>query len=213
MANFPNIKEASKQSLAENNSAFNVHDNLKHLTLAELQEVSKKDQLPWHTMTINLTGDLNVGTIIRTSHLLGAASVIVVGRTKIDRRSMVGAENYIAVEKYRTVNEKFELKIEEIADIFETKKLTPIFCEAGGIALPKANWKTRIEAINLRGYQPCLVMGNETGGIPDELLNLSTVLANSFIISVPMKGVIRSLNVAAAHSIIASHMCVTMRWM
>lgn len=213
MANFLNIKEASKQALAENNSAFNVHDNLKHLTLAELQEVSKKDQLPWHTMTINLTGDLNVGTIIRTSHLLGATSVIVVGRTKIDRRSMVGAENYITVEKYRTVNEQFDLKIEEIADIFEKKKLTPIFCEAGGIALPKANWKTRIEAINLRGYQPCLVMGNETGGIPDDLLYLSTVLANSFIISVPMKGVIRSLNVAAAHSIIAGHMCATMGWM
>lgn len=213
MANFPNIKEASKQALAENNSAFNVHDNLKHLTLAELQEVSKKDQLPWHTMTINLTGDLNVGTIIRTSHLLGATSVIVVGRTKIDRRSMVGSENYITVEKYRTVNEQFELKIEEIADIFEKKKLTPIFCEAGGIALPRANWKTRIEAINLRGYQPCLVMGNETGGIPDDLLYLSTVLANSFIISVPMKGVIRSLNVAAAHSIIAGHMCATMGWM
>lgn len=212
MPNYPNIKELRKEALAANNSAFNVHDNLKHLSVEELKALSQTDRQPWHTMTINLTGDLNVGTIIRTSHLLGASSVLVVGRSKVDRRSMVGAENYITVEKYRTIDEKFDLNIDEVTAIFETKKLTPIFCEAGGIDLPHVNWKTRIEAINLRGYQPCLIMGNETGGIPIELLEFSNVLANSFIVTIPMRGVIRSLNVAVAHSIVSWDMCRSMSW-
>lgn len=208
-----NFQEVRKQELEQSNSCYNVHDHLKNYTLEELQLTSQADRLPWHTMAINLTGDLNVGTIIRTSHCLGASSVIIVGRTKLDRRSLVGAENYISVEKYRTVDENFELNVAEIADIFESKKLTPIFCEAGGIPLPKTNWKIRVEAINLRGYQPCLVMGNETGGIPSELLALSNMLANSCIVSIPQRGVIRSFNVAVAHSIIASNLCTTMEWM
>ena len=207
-----NFKELRKTELEQSNSCFNVHDNLKGKTLEELQEISLVDRLPWHTMSLNLTGDLNVGTVIRTSHCLGATSVIVVGRTKLDRRSLVGAENYITVEKYRTVDENFSLDVAEIADILQRKKLTPIFCEAGGIPLNRVNWPIRIEAINLRGFQPCLVMGNETGGIPNELLDLAGLLPNSFIISVPQRGVIRSFNVAVAHSIIAGHMCAAMGW-
>lgn len=208
-----NFKEIRKVELEQSNSCFNVHDHLKDKTLEELQQISLSDRLPWHTMAINLTGDLNVGTIIRTSHCLGASSVIVIGRTKLDRRSLVGSEKYITVEKYRTVDEKFELDLEEIVKIFESKKLTPIFCESGGVPLTKANWKTRIEAMNLRGCQPCLVMGNESGGISADLLQLSNIFPNSVVITVPMKGVIRSLNVAVAHSIIASDLCTTMEWM
>lgn len=213
MSKAVNYKEIRKSDLTAANSCWNVHDHLKEKTLTDLQAVSKLDRLPWHTMALNLTGDLNVGTIIRTSHCLGASSVIIVGRTKLDRRSLVGAENYITVERYRTVDEKFQLDVGEIASILETKKLTPIFCESGGVPLPKASWKLRVEAINLRGYQPCLVMGNETGGVPRELLDLSNILANSFVVSIPQRGVIRSLNVAVAHSIIAGNLCTTMGWM
>ena len=209
---FVDFKKIRNADLDTANSSWNVHDDLKDKNLTELQEISAADRLPWHTMAVNLTGDLNVGTIIRTSHCLGASSVLVIGRTKLDRRSLVGAEKYTTVEKYRTVDDKFDLKIDEIVKILSDKKLTPVFCESGGIPLAKINWKIRIEAMNLAGTQPCLVMGNETGGIPPELLVLSDILRNSFIASIPQKGVIRSLNVAVAHSIIAANMCSNMGW-
>ena len=208
-----NFQEVRKHGLEQANSCWNVHDRFKGYTLEELQLSSQADRVPWHTMAINLTGDLNVGTIIRTSHCLGASSVIVVGRTKLDRRSLVGAENYTTVEKYRTVDENFELDVREIVSMLEEKKLTPIFCEAGGIPLPQANWENRIEAMNRRGHHPCLIMGNETGGIPIDLLDISNVLANSFVVSIPQRGVIRSFNVAVAHSIIAGDLCSTMGWL
>lgn len=208
-----NFQEIRKTELEKANSCFNVHDHLKDKNLDELKQVSMLDRLPWHTMAINLTGDLNVGTIIRTSHCLGASSVIVVGRTKLDRRSLVGAENYITVEKYRTVDEDFNLDIEEIFNILKSKNLTPIFCESGGVPLHKVDWQLRIEAMNLRGTQPCLIMGNETGGIPAEVFQLESSMPNGFTISIPQRGVIRSFNVAVAHSIIAGHLCANMGWM
>jgi tRNA G18 (ribose-2'-O)-methylase SpoU len=210
---FINFKEIRKNDLDSANSEWNVHDHLKGKNMEELQSISAADRLPWHTMAVNLTGDLNVGTVIRTSHCLGASSVIVVGRTKLDRRSLVGAEKYITVEKYRTVTEQFELKVDEIINILNEKNLTPIFCESGGISLPKIEWKIRFESITRSNRQPCLVMGNETGGIPAGLLELSNFLPNSFTASIPQRGVIRSLNVAVAHSVIASHMCSSMGWL
>jgi tRNA G18 (ribose-2'-O)-methylase SpoU len=207
------FKKVRNSDLETANSSWNVHDHLKEKSIVELQNISDQDRVPWHTMCVNLTGDLNVGTIIRTSHCLGASSVLTVGRTKLDRRSLVGAEKYTRVEKYRTVDDKFDLKVDDIAKILHEKKLTPIFCESGGTPLSKINWKTRIEAMTLADTQPCLVMGNETGGIPSDLLYLSQVLRNSFVASIPQRGVIRSLNVAVAHSVIAGHMCSSMGWL
>lgn len=203
MSQYPNIKEIRTQALVANNSAFNVHDNLKHLSVPELQEVSRKDRLPWHTMTINLTGDLNVGTIIRTSHLLGAASVIVVGRTKIDRRSMVGAENYIDVKRYNTMEDVLTINTQKVYDILKENNLTPIFVENNGRDLTKIDWRFRCKEMNRTGTTPCLVMGNETGGIPDSILALENEFPLSFKLSVPQLGVIRSFNVAVAHAIVA----------
>jgi len=203
MPNYPNIKELRKESLAANNSAFNVHDDLKHLSVEELKALSQTDRQPWHTMTINLTGDLNVGTIIRTSHLLGASSVLVVGRSKVDRRSMVGAENYIDVKRYNTMEDVIEINAEKVYNILVEHNLTPIFVENNGKDLSKIDWKFRCSEMKRSGSEPCLVMGNETGGIPDSILALENEFPLSFKLSVPQLGVIRSLNVAVAHAIVA----------
>lgn len=213
MTHFVNIAQMRDQALAVSNSSRNVHDHLKHLDVPELQTLSSQDRLPWHTMCLNLTGDLNVGTIIRTSHCMGASSVIVFGRQKIDNRSLVGAANYIKVEKVPALDDKLEYDPQAFVDALVSRNLVPVFVECGGHSAHDAPWTTWIDAMTRRGQQLCLVMGNESGGIPPEILATGCMFANSHVVSVPQRGVIRSLNVAVAHSMVSGFLCSSMEWM
>lgn len=213
MTHTTNIVEMRDAALAQSNSSLNVHDNLKGMSIPELQEHSLTDRLPWHTMCLNITGDLNVGTMVRTSHCLGATSVIVFGRQRIDNRSLVGAGNYIKFEKISGVDENLQLNFDKFAEIITERNLTPIFVEGGGLNLSDLNWKIHIETISLQGSQPCLIMGNETDGIPQKFLDRRHEFPNSFIVSIPQRGVIRSFNVGVAHAIVSGSMCSSMNWM
>lgn len=210
--NQQNYSQIREQGLIESSSCYNVHDHLKGMSVEELQEISLQDRLPWHTLCLNVTGDLNVGTMIRTSHCMGASSAIIYGRQRIDNRSLVGSANYIKVEKIPGMLNG-EIDIEGFRNILSDRRLTPIFVETNGIPLKNVNWPTRVEAISRRGNEPCLVMGNETGGIPQDLLDACVSLPNSFVVSIPQRGVIRSMNVAIAHSIVVSSMLSDMNWM
>lgn len=213
MTTLPPFKEARDLALEESASCLNVHDHLKGLSVEQLKDASLADRLPWHTMCINVTGDINVGTMIRTSHCLGATSVIVFGRRKIDNRSLVGSANYIRLEKVNAISPDLELDPVVLKDLLSARGLTPVFAESGGLPLPSIDWKLRISEMARRGTQPCIVMGNETGGIPNSILDLDRLFPNSFRVSIPQRGVIRSFNVAVAHSIIAGAMCSKMGWM
>lgn len=207
------IKNLRDTALAESSSCYNVHDHLKNLTVSELQEKSLQDRLPWHTLCLNVTGDLNVGTIIRTSHCLGAASVTIFGRQRIDNRSLVGSANYIKVDKILGVDANFNFDSNTLLSYLHTHRLVPIFVECGGQPLHKVNWAMRVSEMQRRNMQPCLIMGNETGGIPQNILDLESVIPNSFTVSVPQRGVIRSFNVATAHAMISMKLCEDMKWL
>lgn len=211
MTQLPNLARERDEALAASNGQYNVHDHLKHLDIDALKTVSLNDRLPWHTACLNVTGDLNVGTMIRTSHCMGASSVLIFGRQKIDNRSLVGSANYIKVEKIKDVEDDYSTQ--RFFWALQERNLVPIFVEMGGMSVVQANWKTRIEAINLRGCQPCLVMGNETGGIPREMIDACLPIPNSFVVSIPQRGVIRSMNVAVAHAIVVGSMCSSMGWL
>lgn len=213
MTHFINIGQMRDQALAVSNSSRNVHDHLKHLDVPSLQAISAQDRLPWHTMCLNLTGDLNVGTVIRTSHCLGASSVIVFGRQKIDNRSLVGAANYIKVEKVSALDDHLEYDPQAFVDALVSRNLVPVFVECGGQPAHDAPWAAWIDAMSRRGQQLCLVMGNESGGIPSDILATGSLFANSHVVSVPQRGVIRSLNVAVAHSMVSGFLCSSMKWM
>jgi tRNA G18 (ribose-2'-O)-methylase SpoU len=209
--NGSSIKELRDSQLVESNSSYNVHDHLKHLGIDDLVILSQQDRLPWHTMCLNVTGDLNVGTMIRTSHCMGAESVLIFGRQKLDNRSLVGAANYIRVEKIKT--DVTSMDPVEFVDALASRHMVPVFVESNGYPLPSIDWKLRIKEMERRNTQPCLVMGNETGGIPQDLLDTERLFPNSFRVSIPQRGVIRSLNVAVAHATVASAMCMAMGWM
>lgn len=179
-------------------NSFNVHDDLKEFTYEELVEVTQLDRLPWTAMVINVSGNLNVSNIIRTSHILGAERVIIYGKPGYDSRGCVGADKYIEI-----------LKIEDttsLNDVCNQFGLYAIFCETGGQSYRDFIWPGWYKGIQkipyIRNRTPCIIVGSESSGLDPELIRS---VNERMVVSIPQRGVLRSMNVSSAFAIIASH--------
>jgi len=199
------IKKDSETMLDKHN----VLPMYKEMTVEERQAISTADRLPYDVCLLNLTGDLNVSTIIRSAHLLGAEKVWVVGRRKVDARGLVGAENYISVDKVGGLKDD-GLTIDEetfLTVISSDENYMPVFVETGGETLGSFSWENILNTNpknpeNSRYYRPLLILGNEGRGIGDNILDLRDKLERSITVGIPQRGVMRSLNVASAGAII-----------
>lgn len=201
-----NFKAEIEKDMSE--SGFNVHDDLKNLTVPELRKICDSQRNPFAVCALSVTGDMNIGSIIRTSCLFGAEKVIVLGRKKFDRRGLVGSMNYIDVEfPGGLCNES--LTIDKRCFINAMEGYIPIFVEQGGFELGQFNWRDKFYYFG--NQKPCLVFGNENRGIPKNILDL--FVSRSFRVSIPQKGVIRSHNVSVASGIVISNLCLEMGWM
>lgn len=185
-----------RSTLIEDNISnyWNVRNEFKHLNLNDLKEICQKDSLPFAVCAINVTGDLNLGVMIRTASLLGAERFIVYGKKGYDRRSTVGAQNYIDLVKAGSIDRYGSLAI-DYSDFMPTMNhygYEPIFFETGGQSLYDCDFTKST-------LKPCLIFGNEGMGIEPSLM------LGHKVVSIPQKGVLRSLNVCAAASIAMSY--------
>lgn len=167
---------------------WNVQDQYKDLSLTELQAVQSSQQLDFAICTLSLTGDLNVGMIMRTACLMGAKHMIIFGRRRYDKRTTVGAHNYIPVTRVDGLTEQLEFDVDVFNNTMQKFNYAPIFVETGGTPIRKIDWCS-IDRV------PCLVVGNEGIGCPDYLIG------NHPKVSIDQRGVLRSLNVAVAAGI------------
>lgn len=174
-------------------NGFNVHDKYKGLTVEELQQVAVDEALPFRVCALNVEGDLNVGMMARTASLLGVEKFYIFGRRKIDARSLVGAQNYLPMEKISGLDVDGNLMVSLFKDFVEKEHITPLFIEQGGTDISRLANVFTYEDV---GKIPCLVFGNEASGIPKEFME------GYKSISIPQRGVLRSYNVAAAASIV-----------
>jgi tRNA G18 (ribose-2'-O)-methylase SpoU len=171
---------------------FNVHDRLKHLSVAELREINEADRLPFAVCAFNVAGDLNIGVMLRTACLMGAERFLVLGKRHFDRRSCVGSYNYIPVDRIGSPDLRsgdYTISPEQFKEVMAQYNYTPVFIETGG---------GTIEDIDVSVYnttKPCLILGSESHGIPDD------IIGDSPRYSIPQLGVIRSLNVSSAAAI------------
>ena len=175
---------------------LNVRDEFKHLSHEEHLELHDDSRLPYAVACINLTGDLNVGSIIRSAAMLGCETVYIYGRKKFDKRGLVGAHNYQKVE-YISIDIPDELgdfppdvNYEILIQTLDGMGYTPFGLETGG---------ARIDQMDFTAVQsPCIVVGNENMGLPEYL---RTRLP---LVSIPQTGIMRSLNVGVAAAIAMS---------
>lgn len=183
-------------------NSFNVRDELKLLSVEELKEVSKSDRLPYRVCSINIEGDLNIGMMIRTSFLLGAERFYVYGRRKFDRRSLVGAQNYLDIVRVSGLDNLGNIGYNKFLDFCNEENMYPVLIETGGESLLGFDWHDIIN--NPEQKIPCFVFGNEASGFPDDFLRSPLKK-----ISIPQLGVLRSFNVAAAASMVLWHFVST----
>lgn len=194
-----NFSELIKKDYEEKNNKFNVRPEIKNKTLEELQNLANKDRSNFEIMLLNITGDINSGMLVRLGHLMGAQNIIILGRRKIDERTTVGAEHYQKVEKYEALNPDLTINKEEFFKILDkNKSYFPIFIEIGGKNLKEIKWKNEIP----KNSTPIFIFGNETRGINEEILKEAKNRNLGITISIPQKGVLKSLNVSTAASII-----------
>lgn len=165
---------------------YNVHTVFQSKSKECIQEISKKTSLPIHLMLLNLDGNMNIAMSIRSAAVLGCSDVWIVGRRKYDARPEVGSKNYIEVHKLATIDP---------AVFFKEEGLQPIIIEQGGHAIEDMNFKPIIQD----SRPVCFIMGSESHGFSREWL---TKLAGVPRITISQYGIVRSLNVSIAASII-----------
>jgi tRNA G18 (ribose-2'-O)-methylase SpoU len=162
---------------------YNVHAPFQHESPEKLKQISQKIALPVHLMLFNLDGNMNIAMSIRSAAVLGCSDVWIVGRRRYDARPEVGAKNYINVHKVDTISPEF----------FEENNLQPILVEQGGESLEEMNFKPFMKKT------VCFIVGSESHGIPREFLDQ---MKDTPRVSISQYGMIRSLNVSIAASIV-----------
>jgi tRNA G18 (ribose-2'-O)-methylase SpoU len=172
---------------------FNILDEFKGLSLDDLKTISTEDRLPFAVLCLNLEHDLNIGNIIRTAHLLGAAHVFIVGNNKVDTRGCVGSQNYTNVIKYKIP--EGQTVLDAIYMQAETYGYDLVFLEKNEASQDIRSIGNFLTSPSMSGHKICLVIGNEGKGIPEE------VMAGRHVFHIPQHGVLRSLNASSAASI------------
>lgn len=198
------IDSLAVSDISDSVSEHNVHDEYKSLTIPERRTICASDALPYEVVILNVTGELNVGNIIRSASLCGATRVRVLGRRKYDKRGTVGAENYIDVirETFVSENDPLKLQCDNIFTYFEENNLFPIFVEQYDnlcLKVTNDNLDLVLHSIQDHGYTPIVVFGNENRGIPFELI---AMYMQPYVWELNQRGVIRSFNVGSTAAIV-----------
>lgn len=182
------------KTVADN--SFNVRDEYKSLTVEQLKNIQNSRSLPYTICAVNIEGDLNIGMMARSSALMGVKKFYVFGRRKIDNRSLVGAQNYLSMERISGLDKNGQPDITLFINLLDRENLYPVLFEHGGAPLSDVNWYGHLKMAEISNKTLCLVFGNEGSGFPNEFLNQEYP-----IVSIPQLGVLRSFNVAATASI------------
>lgn len=191
-----NSQDIVKQTIS---NYWNVRDELKGLSLEELRQICKNQELPFAVCAINVTGDLNLGVMMRTASLCGAERFIIYGKHTYDRRSTVGAQNYIELVKEGSIDRGGSLEVNwsRFHPMVKEYGYEPIYFDTGYPSMYEMDFDVLEWTDTSVGttHKPLLVFGNEGVGLPEFLLRGAKVF------TIPQRGVLRSLNVCAAASI------------
>ncbi len=164
---------------------YNVHSILQKQPKDRLKMIAEKLALPVHLMLLNLDGNMNIAMSIRTAAVLGCSDVWVVGQRKYDARPEVGSKNYIKVHKVNTIGDP--------KTFFTEMGVTPFIIEQGGTPIEDMKFSTYMDR------PVCFIMGSESHGISPEF---AESLRDAPRITISQYGLVRSLNVSIAASIV-----------
>lgn len=184
--NFVN-KEVLDNKTKENHQGIILEiDDVKTYTLDDLLSDAKSKTRPVFVILDHLEDPHNFGAIIRTSEALGVDGIIIpndrsVGINATVVKTSVGAINYI--------------KIARVANIGATiEKLQKNGFWIFGTDMKGTNYQEQDYSMPV-----CLIIGNEGKGISPKIKEKC-----DFMVTIPMKGSINSLNASVSCAIILS---------
>lgn len=174
-------------------NGFNIREKFQNMSLEEVQEIQVQNSQNYAVAALNIDGNLNLGNLIRSAVIFGANKFYIFGNRKYDKRSTVGADNYIDIEFIPfNINEDAG---EKVIDSILNDGYTPIAIEQGGAKLDGTPFLRFID-------KPCFILGSESHGVPKTVLDYCR---HKF--EIPQVGVMRSLNVSTAGGIIMFEYC------
>jgi len=179
---------------------MNVLDELKDKNVQALQEIYLKNANRDAVVCLNLTGEINIGMVIRSASNFSMGRVIIIGKRSYDRRAAVGMQNYIPIERiHAMVGDHNEILNIDMANEYLAQMSVDyqiIFVEHGGINIT--------EIRNLTFTKPVMfILGTEQNGIPDGILQKKEEFG-AIIVTIPQTGIGRSFNVSNAFAIVGA---------
>jgi tRNA G18 (ribose-2'-O)-methylase SpoU len=171
---------------------YNVHSSLQDMSKEKVQKIAKSLSLPIEIAILNTKFSMNAAMIIRQASCEGIRRVHIIGPKACDMRPAVGGQNYVDIVKAGDIDP---------STYFDQQGLIPILVEQGGEPLEDFNFKPLFR----QGKTLCIVMGNESSGLPPEYLKQRFPR-----ITISQMGVLRSMNVQMAAGIVIYEM--TRQW-
>jgi tRNA G18 (ribose-2'-O)-methylase SpoU len=83
----------------------NVVDRYRYWSVEAIVADLDRRRHPYHVAIENWTSDLNIGTVVRNANAFGAASVLIVGRRRWNRRGAMVTDRYQHVRHVATVED------------------------------------------------------------------------------------------------------------
>ena len=169
---------------------MNVHDHLKTLPVEEIKETYTTNCITAAVGMTHVSGDFNLGNVVRSANFFGFKEVFYVGGKKgYDRRSTVGTHNYIPTHFIKTEDDFLK----------EIEGKYSLVCVENNI--PKYSWKTISiydkEAFGELIHPPLFLFGEEQLGISEHLFD-----ACGYVLTIPSFGTVRSMNVGSCAAIV-----------
>jgi tRNA G18 (ribose-2'-O)-methylase SpoU len=136
---------------------------------------------PFAIAAFNISKEHNVGSLVRTAHATAAAEVLMIGDRDWNVEAARTAELYTSVI--------------HLAGLDDLRS----HLAAGGWRLVAVELHERAVSLFDASYpeRPCFLVGAELGGIPEELIAEASV-----VVQIPQWGLVPSLNLAVAGSIV-----------
>jgi len=185
---------------------LNVRDDLAHLepeAIKDLYAASIADEV--QVICLNLSGDINIGSIMRSASLFGVGKVHLLGRRRYDKRGAVGQHAYVPTEFHTAMVGAHSETLDVPAAVAMLEVISKdhplVVIEQCEDAKPLATLETSL-ASHSSTKAPIFLVGNEGSGIDPDLLTLLLKWPHVLPIFIPQRGVGRSHNVSNALSMV-----------
>jgi tRNA G18 (ribose-2'-O)-methylase SpoU len=141
----------------------------------------QSNRLPFSVAVVNMSKEMNIGSLLRTAHAAAARELLLVGEPSFNTYAAATADKWTDVTYLEST--------EDLVAHARQEKMALVSVERDGRAVDlfAAAYPAR----------PIFVFGAEKFGVPADVLD-----ASALIVQIPQWGLVPSLNVAAAGSVV-----------